>query len=408
MKSCIDMIGLARCTGCFGCQSACVNGAIELALDADGFYKPIVDREKCKECGICQRRCPVIVNQGGILTAGKWADPKAFAAWSNNEQVQLASTSGGIFPELARAVIDAGGAVAGCAWGENWTPIHILARTWAGVERMRGSKYVPSQVRDIYQQVIATLRDSEKPVLFSGTPCQVAAMEAALAPEQRKRVILVEIICFGVPSLRVFHHYLNELFEGEAVASYTFRDKASGWKSSSILAKSTTGQIYHLPIAGDSFVRGFLAYNLYVMESCHQCLFAHLPRVADITIGDFWGCPEPWEDRRGVSVVLVNSPAGLIAIESLDASGRITLKPTDIATATAKNPQAASGGYPIPSNRRAFLDGLARGDRFVQLKARYFPTRWQLLWSSFRRSNSKLRFLAGFVYRCLRRIFQPQ
>lgn len=374
-----------------------------MSLDADGFYKPIVDREKCIECGICQRCCPVIVNQEGIHTADKWAEPKAFAAWANDEKVRLASSSGGIFSELARPVIDAGGAVAGCVWGENWTPKHILARTWADVERMRGSKYVPSQAGDIYQQVIAALRDSEKPVLFSGTPCQVAAMEAALTPEQRQRVLLLEFICHGVPSLRVFHRYLGELFGGDAVSSYTFRDKGRGWQT--VRATSTSGQCHYLPASADDFFQGFAGHHLYVMESCQQCLFARIPRVGDITLGDFWGCPEPWHDRRGVSVVLVNTPAGLSALESLVVSGRIELMPVDLKMATSYNPRAvAAGGYQLPSNRRAFLDGLARGERFSQLKAKYFPTRWQLWWTSFRQSNSKWRFLASYAYGYLRRL----
>lgn len=406
----IDVIGLARCTGCFGCQSACPQRAIKLILDADGFYKPIVDREKCNECGICQRHCPVILNQEGFFTSGKWPEPKAFAAWSNEEQVRLASSSGGIFSELARPVIAAGGAVVGCVWGENWSPQHILTHTWADVERMRGSKYVPSQLDDLYQQVIATLRDSEKTVLFSGTPCQVAALEVALNHKQRERVLLVEFICHGVPSLRVFHRYLEELFGGEAVDFYTLRDKAFGWHTAqawhSAMAVSAHGQCHHVPASKDAFFQGFAGYHLYVMESCHQCPFARLPRGGDITLGDFWGCPEQWDDRRGVSVVLANTSAGMSALERICVSGRINLKPTDLTTATAKNPRLTSGNYPIPSNRRPFLDGLAKGYRFAQLQASYFPSRWHLWWNSFRQSHSKLRFLAGFVYRRLRRIFR--
>lgn len=403
-KPSIDVIGVARCTGCFGCQSACPRGAIKLTLDAEGFYKPIVDHSKCNECGICERHCPVILEEEGFFTPGKWLEPKAFAAWSNEEQVRLASSSGGIFSELARPVIAAGGEVAGCVWGENWTPKHILTHTWADVERMRGSKYVHSRAGDIYQHVIVTLRDSDKSVVFSGTPCQVAAMESALSPEQRERVLLVELICHGVPSLRVFHRYLEELFGGDAVDSYTFRDKTLCWQT--VNAVSKQGKRHCLPAPEDVFIQGFAGLHLYVMESCHQCPFARLPRVGDITLGDFWGCPEQWDDRRGVSVVFANTPAGMSALEGIHVSGRIHLAPTDLTTATAKNPRATAGDYPIPSNRRIFLDGLSKGYSFAQLQASYFPTRWHLWWNSFRRSHSKVRFLAGSVYRCLCRIFR--
>ena len=289
-KPCIDVIGLSRCTGCFGCQAACTIGAIVISLDSDGFYKPVINRQTCSECGLCQRRCPVIANQEGLLTsAGHWVEPKAYAAWSNNEEVRLSSSSGGLFFELARQVIEDGGAVAGCVWGENLTPEHLLAHTLADVERMRGSKYVSSRVGNIYQEVIALLSESEKTVLFSGTPCQVAAMDVALSPEQRKRVLLVEFICHGVPSLRVFHRYLEELFSGDRVVSYTFRDKSFGWQT--VLAVSAHGKRHHVIASNDSFIKGFSIHHIYMMESCYQCPFAHLPRVADITMGDFWGCP---------------------------------------------------------------------------------------------------------------------
>ena len=395
-KPCIEVIGLARCTGCFGCQSACSRKAIEILLDADGFYKPTVNREKCNECGVCQMFCPVIVEQEGGFATGNWPEPKAFAAWTTDETLRLASSSGGLFSELARPVIAAGGAVAGCVWGEYWTPEHVLAHTWSEVERMRGSKYVPSNVGDIYKQVIAFLRDSKNPVLFSGTPCQVAAMAAALNPKQRERVLLVEVICHGVPSLRVFHRYLEELFDGDAVVDYTFRDKSLGWYT--VKAVAVEGKCHRVPAPDDDFFQGFAGHHLYVMESCHQCPVARLPRVRDITLGDFWGCPELWHDRLGVSVVLANNQAGLTALNSLDIS-RITIKPTDVTIATAKNQQAVAGGYPIPSNRRAFLDGLANGLRFSDLKAKYFPTRGQLWLSSFRKSTSKLHFLTAFIYR---------
>jgi len=406
-KPSIDVIGLARCTGCFGCQSACAKEAVELVLDADGFYKPIIDRKKCNECGVCQQSCPVLADQGGKLSEGKWAEPKAFAAWTKDEQLRPASSSGGMFSELARTAIDAGGAVAGCVWGKNWTPKHVVARTWTEVAPMRGSKYVPSYLGKMFRKVDDVLRDGEKPVLFSGSPCQVAAMEAALNPEQRKRVLLVEFTCHGVPSLRVFHRYLEELFGGEAVASYTFRDKLFGWLS--VRAVSISGKRHHLPASGDAFFQGFALHHLYVMESCPQCPFARLPRVGDITLGDFWGCPEQWDDRRGVSVVLANTPAGMFALERLAASGRIDLKPTDMTTAIARNPRAVPAGhYSQPSDRRAFLDGLARGKGFGELKTRYFPTRWQTRWMSFCMSRSKWRFLAFHVYHCLRRPLRPR
>jgi len=410
-KTCIDILGVDRCTGCFGCQTACHQGAIHLALDAEGFYKPVVNRDACNHCGLCQRRCPVLANDAGRLPAAKWPEPKAFAAWSQDEPLRLASSSGGLFSELARPMIEVGGAVAGCVWGADWTPQHLLARTWPDVEKMRGSKYVPSQVGDAYAEVVEHLRESSGPVLFVGTPCQVAALDLALNREQHERVLLVDLICAGVPSLRVFHSYLRELFRGEPVVSYMFREKSFGWGASSVRAESASRRCHHLPVWRDPFFAGSQVHRLYMMTSCHACMFARLPRAGDITLGDFWGCPEQWNDQRGVSVALANTPAGLRALEALARSGRIVLEPAELPTATKGNPRLVTGVYAMPENRRAFLNGVIVGKSFRTLKSKYFPKavpKWRAWWSLFGDSDAKLEFLANAVLRRLGRLRKTQ
>ena len=406
-QPCIDILGVDRCTGCFGCQTACHQGAIHLALDAEGFYKPVVNRDACNHCGLCQRRCPVLAYDAGRLPAAKWPEPKTFAAWSQDEPLRLASSSGGLFLELARPVIDAGGAVAGCVWGADWTPQHVLVCTWPDVEKMCGSKYVPSHVGDVYHNVIEQLSGSGGPVLFVGTPCQVAALDLALNSEQRERVLLVDLICDGVPSLRVFHSYLRDLFRGEPVVSYRFREKSFGWGAFSVLAESASRRCYHLRAALDPFVAGSQVYRLYMMTACHVCVFARLPRAGDITLGDFWGCPEQWNDQRGVSVALANTPGGLRALEALVCSGRIVLEPAELATVTKGNHRLVTGEYAMPKNRRAFLNGVIAGKEFRSLKSKYFPkaaSKWRSWWSLFRGTDAKLEFLTKSVLRQLRKL----
>ena len=402
-QPCIDIIGAARCTGCFGCQSACPTHAVDLPLDREGFYKPVVARAACTKCGACQRTCPVMAYDEGRLPAAKWPEPKAFAAWTTDETLRDASSSGGIFSELARPVISAGGTVAGCVWDANWTPQHILARTWRDVERMRGSKYVPSHVSDTYHGIVEHLRGSDTPVLFSGTPCQVAAMEAKLDQKQRERSVLVEVICHGVPSLRVFREYLRELFHRDAIASYTFRDKTFGWQS--VLAESVCGRRHHVPAHQDAFFRGFSVHHLYVMEACYSCAFARFPRAGDISLGDFWGCPDQWYDKQGLSIALANTQKGLDALESLVLSERVVLKPAHLQMVTKGSPRlVTSKNYIMPESRRMFLDGIIKGKSFRSLTARYYPQtdfKWRDRWSRFRHTSRKLQFLTDVVQRRL-------
>jgi hypothetical protein len=227
-------------------------------------------------------------------------------------------------------------------------------------------------------------------------------LETFLSHEQRERVLTVEFICHGVPSLRVFHSYLKELFQGESIASYTFRDKTFGWQS--VLAESVSGRRHHLPATRDAFFAGFCIHHLYMMESCHACAFARLPRAGDVTLGDFWRCPEQWYDKRGVSLVLANTSAGLHALESVMCSGRIVLEPVDLFTATNSAQRIVSGNRAIPELRRTFLDGVIVGKGFGVLQSAYFPkpvSLWRDRWSRFCNSDRKLSFLFDSVRRRL-------
>lgn len=401
-KTCIDLIGTARCTGCSVCQTVCASMAINVKLDLYGFYRPIVDREICTKCSICQQYCPVIIAQKNALNAQVISEPKVFGAWTLDEQIRITSSSGGLFSELAKKIIENGGMVAGCVWGNNLTPEHILTDSWEDVVRMRGSKYVPSKTGEIYRKVMDVLHNSDKKVLFSGTPCQVAAMDAMLGKEERERVILVDFICHGVPSLRVFHLYLDELFNGEKVTSYTFRNKDIGWQT--ILAHSVNGDCYHVPASKDPFFRGFAVYHLYVMEACHSCLFAKIPRVGDITLGDFWGCPEHLYDKRGVSLILCNTLEGNAALECAKINGNIDLEQVTLPQGVARNSRIVQGEYVIPSERKELMKSLIAEKSFSYMQLSFYPSKMQLLWAELCQSKDKSKYfvkICGLIIRKL-------
>lgn len=406
-KTCIDLLGVDRCTGCFGCQSACQQGAIRLVLNPEGFYKPMVNHDVCNYCGLCIQRCPVLAYDLGRLPDAKLPEPKVYAAWSKDDFWRLASTSGGLFSELALPVIDAGGIVVGCVWGNEWTPKHEIASTWPEVERMRGSKYVPSMVGNLYAKIIEYLKETPRgTVLFAGTPCQVAALDLSLNREQRKRVLLIDIICDGVPSLRVFHSYLRELFKGEQVVSYMFREKSFGWGASSIRAETSNLSCYHVKVWDDPFIKGSQVYRLYQMDACDGCLFARLPRPGDITLGDYWGCPDRLNDNKGVSVVLANTQAGQEALDWLISANRIFCEPTDLVMATKFNQRLIHGNYVGSENRQAFLNGLIAGKKFNSLKKKYYPkhiSKWKARWVDFCSASSKREYVAKAISQILRK-----
>ena len=121
------------------------------------------------------------------LSEGSRKLPRAFAARNRSEDVRRASSSGGVFHALASQVIGGGGVVYGCAFDEELRAAHVRCETMAEVERCMGSKYSQSRLAGTLARVRADVA-ADRTVLFSGTPCQVAAARAIVeGPERSAR-----------------------------------------------------------------------------------------------------------------------------------------------------------------------------------------------------------------------------
>ena len=193
------------CTGCAACMNSCARSAIQMVADEEGFLVPIVDNDKCVECKSCEKSCPVVTKTSNTNTS----HPKAYAVW--NEIDRRVSSSGGAFSSFARYVMKNGGVVFGAAFDTNLHCHHIKVTTIEGLDALRGSKYVQSEIGDTYKEIKSVLKD-EKYVLFCGTPCQVAGLKAYLRKDYEK-LITLDLACHGVPSDSVFQAYKLKNFD---------------------------------------------------------------------------------------------------------------------------------------------------------------------------------------------------
>ncbi|MFZ1986086.1 MAG: Coenzyme F420 hydrogenase/dehydrogenase, beta subunit C-terminal domain [Desulfatitalea sp.] len=372
---CFERIGPDLCTGCAACANGCSRDAIEIRLDPQGFYRPRRIKDLCSDCMACIGYCPVIAAEKRGGDAALTESPEVFAAWSTDEQIHAASSSGGIFSELARHILDQSGRVCGCAWGEEWTPQHVIVREWAQVAPLRGSKYVPSFVGPRLYREIITLAESGTPVLFSGTPCQVAGLERIASPGARANLLLVDVVCHGVPSLISFWRYLEWRFGARKhLTHFTFRNKEISTQT--ICAKTHTGAKYMATCAEDPWFRSAMVYHLLLQRCCFECRFGALPRSGDITLGDFWGIPAQWHHPRGDSVVLANTEKGKQFLRGLTQGGRIRVKPSNFGTASAKVHRLRGSIYPLPALRNLALQWIADGKSFGRVyRLCYLPFR---------------------------------
>lgn len=323
------------CTGCTACASACPKGCITMAADEDGFLCPTVDHEKCVECGLCKKSCPII----SPLNMGE-KEPKAYAAYSTDEEMRLSSSSGGIFTELSRIVLKNGGTVFGAAYNDEFEVIHICVETEADLAKLRGAKYAQSDLRGIFAEVKTHLKKGQQ-VLFSGTPCQVGGLKAFLRKDY-ENLVTVDFVCHSVPSPMAWKEYVKYRAEhdngGRLPVFIDLRSKMTGWSRYKYSNLFDYGKSNHISRSGESLYMKLFVGGYISRESCVNCQFKGYSRVSDLTIGDFWGiwdiAPE-MDDNKGTSVVLVQSERGSKLLDKI--AGKLIAKEVTLEEAGQQN-----------------------------------------------------------------------
>ncbi len=325
------------CSSCGACANVCARGAITMQLDKEGFYRPVVDENLCSKCGSCERACPWLNDV--VNPNESFCKPKTIASFAKNEEVRLASSSGGIFSVLAEKNIDQGGVVVGVAQLSATHFGHVVVENKEDLVKLRGSKYVQADAGLVYKQVRSLLRDGRK-VLFSGTPCQVAALYAVLGKNHFENLITVDIVCHGTPSVKVWQKYVEEIQSTEksnVVQSY-FRDKQLGWRKFSLKNVFSSREIRSHDLDHDRYMQIFL-HNCALNKSCANCHYGKLPRIADITLGDYWNIADvhpDMDDNKGTSVVLLNTKRGENLLAQV--SDQVVQCDSSLESAVAGNP----------------------------------------------------------------------
>ena len=305
----ISMINIEEkynCCGCGACAQKCPKQCITLKQDSEGFLYPEIDTEKCIDCGLCEKVCPV-------LNPYQARNPlQTFAAINKDEKIRLESSSGGIFTLLAEFVISQGGVVFGARYDEEWQVTLDYTESVEGLAAFRGSKYVQARTGETYKQCEKILKDGRK-VLFSGTPCQIAGLKHFLC-EDYDNLLAVECICHSAPSQLVWRKYLEQHRKGRKIKCVNFRDKTTGWSKYkySLVIEYENGEKDVYP-SGQPYMCALVS-NLITRPSCSACKAREGMSGADISLGDFWGIwdiyPE-FDDNKGTTLIVVYSEKGI-------------------------------------------------------------------------------------------------
>lgn len=306
----INIIDKAKCTGCSACFNICNKNAIYFETDSEGFVYPEVNMEKCVDCSLCEKVCPLI---NSVDTSKNYEKPIIKAAWNLDEEIRINSTSGGVFSALADKFLDEGGYVVGAEYTEDFGIQHTVISSKEQIKKLRQSKYAQSNLNDVFTQIKELLKNNER-VLFCGTPCQSAGLKNYLMKEY-DNLFIVDFICRGIVNQKIYKKYLEsvEKHSGSKISKVHFKNKDFGWNRFSTKLSLKNGNYYHKDRYNDEYMIGYLKHNLYLRPCCHECKFKTLPRVSDISLGDFWGIgnsKKELDNDKGTSVVIINSDKG--------------------------------------------------------------------------------------------------
>lgn len=349
----IDKFNEIECNGCQMCKDICTRNAISYITSKEGFWFPKVDYSKCINCGICVKKCP---NKTKVDVQKNL--PIVKAVWSKDKEVRLASTSGGLFFELANYILQNKGYVEGCVYDEDFKGAHqTIISSVDKLEPLMVSKYVESSAEGIYKKIKKILFTG-KLVLFVGAPCQCAALYSYLGKDY-ENLFVVDFLCRGANSPKAhkkYIEYLENKYNGKIIKLRS-KDKRNGWQRFGQSALFDNGMEYFLPHEKDLRVVAYHRGNLMSRESCLDCKFKELPRYADLTLGDFWGinAEEVDDIDSGISLCFINSDKGKYLIENI--KDRICVINKTIEEAKKGNPAIYSSAS-CSKNRKIFLNKL--------------------------------------------------
>lgn len=312
----------SECCGCGTCSAICPKNAIKMVEDEYGFLYPSIDSNKCISCHTCQKKCPL-----KSKSEEKSKIKKVFVGATTDDKMIRKSASGGIFTTIAKKFILNEGIVVGCTMfkdKDRFKVKHIIIDNLEDLNLIQGSKYIQSNIMDIFRCVKENLKLNKK-ILFSGTACQIAALYSYLGTTNNENLYCIDIICHGVPSEKMFNEYIKytENRKKISISEYNFRDKSITWKHcGKIKYKNKLGKTLNelfIPQMS-SFYKLFLDRYIF-RDSCYKCHFANSNRVSDITLGDFWGIEEEFPEvllenggkldkKKGISFICVNSQKG--------------------------------------------------------------------------------------------------
>lgn len=296
-----------KCSGCEACYNVCKFGAIKMEYDKEGFAYPTIDTQKCVNCNQCHKVCPY--NAEKFEREQEYVEQTSYACYNTNDVERISSSSGGIFPLIARKILEGGGVVYAAAFNNEFAVEHRRITSVDNLEELKGSKYLQSTIGLSFQKIKQDLLE-DKTVLFCGTSCQVVGLLSYLGKEYAN-LYTIDLICKSMPSPVIWKKFIKSKFGKKKIKRVNFKEKSEGWDKFTFKVE-TEKKDYRVRGMRSLYMQGFFK-GIYCRPSCFECPFKGTKRLSDVTLADCWGvekmAPELF-DTKGVSSMMVNSQKG--------------------------------------------------------------------------------------------------
>lgn len=369
----IKIFDPAKCCGCTACAAVCTRNAITMKPDVLGFLYPVVDEEMCTNCGLCEKVCAFNDNYDKSLNLKQ---PIAFGARHKDMDEVATSRSGAAFIAISDYILENGGVVYGAGYTDRFRVVHKRATTKEQRNEFKGSKYVQSDLTSIFRQVKEDLRNGHQ-VLFSGTPCQTAGLNSFIGKKLRGNLMLVDIVCHGVPAPYIWRDYLNflEKKHKSTICAVDFRDKNKfGWTAHRESFKFEEKK----KISSHTYTFTFYKHIMF-RHSCGTCKYTNLQRPSDITIADFLGWektdPKINADDKGLSLVLCNTNKGKEVFDVI--KDRMIFVEAELKNCLQHNMQKPSDIHPLRMDFERDYD--SKGFEYVMKKYADLGIKYKLI-----------------------------
>lgn len=331
-------VSFSDCCGCESCVTACPTQAIAMRMSNEGFYYPSInEKNKCIKCAKCTRVCPLLGYK-----KRKTIDAY-YAGYSNNSEVVLNSSSGGLFSEIVGLYTNNftnGANFVGVVWNDSYTGTEFLiGKEKDDLIKIRRSKYIQAEKHDIYKKIEELLKTGEY-VLFSGCPCEVAALYAYLGREY-DNLFTVDLVCQGPSAPKAMEQFVENIEKkySDKIIDLNMRFvNSEEWIPQWIRIQFSKGRIFLKP-----FYETDIGRCVHIMQrsSCYSCKFVGNRHVSDLTLGDYHGVrkEDDYYNSSGTSILITNTEKGRQFIYRLVAEKDVLLEKANKEDIRLHNPR---------------------------------------------------------------------